>query len=72
MMARPNIDDDVMERLGEVVNSSYDIDPSMLTTQQQVEVLLDLVDDMDGGGGTSSRTSKPTSSTTSFNEDASF
>lgn len=72
MMARPNIDDDVMERLTETVNANYSIDASMLTSQQKVEALLDLVEDMDGSSGTSSSTSKPTSSPTSFNDDASF
>lgn len=73
-MARPNINDDVMERLKEVVNENYQVDASMLTSQQKVEALLDLVDDDSGGStSTTSRTTTPPSdATVNFDDKSKF
>lgn len=49
MMARPNIDEQVMDDLATVVDELSDVDPSMLTTQQKIEYLLKVVSDRGGG-----------------------
>lgn len=40
-MARPQINGETMERLNDLVDENYQVDASMLTTQQKVQLVLD-------------------------------
>lgn len=61
-MARPQIKDETMDKLDVVVREEYDLDPSMLTTDDKVTLVLKRLDDSDDSTGKRTGSTSPTSS----------
>lgn len=61
-MARPQIKDETMDKLDAVVSEEYDLDPSMLTTDDKVTLVLKRLDDSDDSTGKRTGSTSPASS----------